>query len=174
VALQPGAVIGGAGFGFVGGEEGVRKAHEVGRVVIADDVEIGANTTIDRGTLSDTRIGRGTKIDNLVMVGHNCVIGEHVIIAAQVGLGGSTTIEDGCVLFGQVGVPGHLRIGAGAVLLGQAGPVHHVPPDARVWGTPAKEGLKWHKQSAALDRLPTLLRRVRALELKLGGDEEEG
>jgi UDP-3-O-[3-hydroxymyristoyl] glucosamine N-acyltransferase len=173
VILQPGVVIGGAGFGYVdGGEDGLRRIHDVGRVVVEDDVEIGANSTVDRGSLSDTRIGRGTKIDNLVMIGHNCQIGERVIIAAMVGLSGSTTLEDGCVLFGQVGTPGHTTIGAGAVVLGQSGPVHDVPPKARMWGTPAREGRDFHKQSAALVHLPKLLKRVRALERKLGGSED--
>jgi UDP-3-O-[3-hydroxymyristoyl] glucosamine N-acyltransferase len=106
------------------------------------------------------------------MIGHNCQIGERVIIAAMVGLSGSTTLEDGCVLFGQVGTPGHTTIGAGAVVLGQSGPVHDVPPKARMWGTPAREGRDFHKQSAALVHLPKLLKRVRALERKLGGSED--
>jgi UDP-3-O-[3-hydroxymyristoyl] glucosamine N-acyltransferase len=165
VVLQPGVVIGGAGFGFVGGEDGgLHKAYDLGRVVVEDDVEIGANTTIDRGTLGETRIGRGTKIDNLVQIGHNCRIGANVTIVAQVGLAGSVRVEDGAFLLGQAGIPGHLTIGAGALVGAQAGVTRDVAPNARVFGLPAREGRAWHKESAALARLPGLLKRVRALE----------
>jgi UDP-3-O-[3-hydroxymyristoyl] glucosamine N-acyltransferase len=165
VVLQPGVVIGGAGFGFVGGADGgLRKAYDLGRVVLEDDVDIGANTTIDRGTLGDTRIGRGTKIDNLVQIGHNCQIGENVTIVAQVGLAGGVRVEDGAFLLGQAGIPGHLTIGAGALVGAQAGVTRDVAPNARVFGLPAREGRAWHKESAALKRLPELLKRVRGAQ----------
>jgi len=172
VVLQPGVVLGGAGFGFVGGEEGgLRKAYDLGRVVVGDDVEIGANSTIDRGTLGETRIGRGTKIDNLVQIGHNCQIGENVTIVSQVGLAGGVRIEDGVFVLGQAGVAGHLTIGAGALVGGRAGVTRDVAPNARVFGFPAGEGRAWHKESVALKRLPELLKRVRALEKWIAAHE---
>jgi UDP-3-O-[3-hydroxymyristoyl] glucosamine N-acyltransferase len=122
VLIQAGAVIGAMGFGYVRGDDGsyVRFPQQ-GRVVIADEVEIGANTTIDRGALGETRIGRGTKIDDQVHIGHNCRIGENVVIAAQVGISGSCVVEDGAVLAGQVGLGDHVSIGPGVILGGAAG-----------------------------------------------------
>ena len=167
VVLQPGVVIGGSGFGYTGQEGGgVAKSHDVGRVWIADDVEIGANSTVDRGTLGDTRIGRGTKIDNLVQIGHNCTIGENCLVVAQVGIAGSTVLEDGVVALGQAGIAGHKRIGARAMIGPQAGVHSDVAPGARVMGTPQRLERAWHRESAALSRLPELLRRVRAIERK--------
>jgi len=172
VVLHPGVVLGGDGFGYVADEGGVlAKVPQVGRVVVGDDVEIGANTTVDRGSLGDTRIGSHTKIDNLVQVAHNCVIGEGVLIAAQVGLAGSTRIERGAVLMGQVGVAGHLTIGERAFLGAKCGVSKDVPAGARVWGIPQREERVWHRISAALPRLPNLLRRVRVLERRLGIDD---
>ncbi|MDH5305573.1 MAG: UDP-3-O-(3-hydroxymyristoyl)glucosamine N-acyltransferase [Myxococcales bacterium] len=165
VILQPGVVIGGDGFGYVGEEGGGRrKVHNIGRVVLEDDVEIGANTTVDRGTLGDTRIGRGTKIDNLVQIAHNCQIGARVLIAAQVGVAGSSRIEDDCVLLGQVGVSDHRRVGPRALVGAGTGVASDVPPDSVAFGYPNRPGREWHRESAALKRLPELLRRVRALE----------
>jgi UDP-3-O-[3-hydroxymyristoyl] glucosamine N-acyltransferase len=174
VVLQPGVVIGGAGFGFVGGEDGgLRKAYDLGRVVVEDDVDIGANSTIDRGTLGETRIGRGTKIDNLVQIGHNCLIGENVTIVAQVGLAGGVRVESGAFLLGQAGVAGHVTIGAGALVGGQAGVTRSVAPDARVFGLPARDRRAWQKESVALKRLPELLKRVRALEDRIEARETD-
>lgn len=170
VILQPGVVVGGDGFGYVGGEAGTRtRVHHVGRVVIGDDVEIGSNSTIDRGTLGDTRIGNGTKIDNLVQVAHNCVIGENVLIAAQVGLAGSVTIEPDCVVLGQAGVAGHVTIGAGTFLGARTGVTKDTKPNSRLFGTPARVG--WHREKASLKKLPELLRRVRALESRLADED---
>jgi UDP-3-O-[3-hydroxymyristoyl] glucosamine N-acyltransferase len=169
VILQPGVVIGSEGFGYVGdGEGGLRKAHNLGRVVVEDDVEIGANSTVDRGTLGDTRIGRGTKIDNLVQIGHNCQIGERVVIVAQVGVSGSTEVGTGSALLGQAGVAGHLKIGENAVVGPQCGVHKDVPAGTRVFGFPQRPELRWHRESAALRYLPRLLRRVKALEGRVG------
>jgi len=169
VILHPGVALGGDGFGYLGdGAGGLAKVPQIGRVVVGDDVEIGAGTTVDRGTLGDTRIGRGSKIDNLVQIGHNCRIGEQVIIVAQVGLAGSTTVERGAVIMGQAGAAGHLTIGAGAVVGPQSGLHKDVPPGVRVLGSPQREERGFHKAMAALSRLPGLLRRVRAIERRLG------
>jgi UDP-3-O-[3-hydroxymyristoyl] glucosamine N-acyltransferase len=165
VVLQPGVVIGGDGFGYVGQEGGgLAKVHNVGRVWLEDDVEIGANSTVDRGTLGDTRIGRGTKIDNLVQIGHNCTLGERCIVVSQAGIAGSTTLEQGVVLLAQAGVTGHRRIGANAFIGPQSGVHKDVPTGARVLGTPQRLERAFHREMAALSRLPELLRRVRALE----------
>ncbi|MGE4653221.1 MAG: UDP-3-O-(3-hydroxymyristoyl)glucosamine N-acyltransferase [Myxococcota bacterium] len=165
VMLGPGAVIGGSGFGYVGAEQGgLQKVYDLGSVRVGDDVEIGANTTVDRGTLGDTCIGRGSKIDNLVQIAHNCMIGENVVILAQVGLAGSTRVEDGAVVLAQAGVAGQLTVGAGAVVGPQSGVHKDVPAGVPVMGTPQRSGKAFHRESAALARLPELIRRVRALE----------
>jgi UDP-3-O-[3-hydroxymyristoyl] glucosamine N-acyltransferase len=140
--VQSGAVLGGMGFGYVRGPDGRQlRFPQIGTLWIGDDVEIGANTTIDRGALGETRIGRGTKLDNLVHIAHNCVVGEDVLIAAQVGMAGSCVIEDGAMLGGQVGLGERVTIGKGVVLGGQGG----VLPGKRIdgsgvvyWGTPAQ------------------------------------
>jgi len=165
VVLQPGVVIGGSGFGYTGAEGGgLAKVPDVGRVWIGDDVEIGANSTIDRGTLRDTRIGAGTKIDNLVQIGHNCVLGERCVVVAQAGIAGSTVFGDGAVVMAQAGVTGHLRIGANAFIGPQAGVHRNLAEGERVIGTPQRTPREWRSESAALKRLPELLRRVRRLE----------
>jgi UDP-3-O-[3-hydroxymyristoyl] glucosamine N-acyltransferase len=174
VILQPGVVIGGEGFGYVGdGEGGLRKVHNTGRVVIEDDVEIGANSTVDRGTLGDTRIGRGAKIDNLVQVAHNCRIGRNAVIVAQAGIAGSTEVGDGAVLLAQAGVAGHLRIGSHAFIGPQSGVHKDVPDGARILGSPQRLERAFHHEVAALTHLPKLLRRVRALERRLLGPKAE-
>jgi UDP-3-O-[3-hydroxymyristoyl] glucosamine N-acyltransferase len=165
VLCHPGVVIGGEGFGYVGSPAGgLERVHNVGRVVVEDDVEIGANSTIDRGTLGDTRIGRGTKIDNLVQIGHNCRIGERVVIVSQAGIAGSTRVDDGCVILAQAGVAGHLHLGAGALVGPQCGVHKDVPAGTRVLGSPQRAELRFHREIAALSHLPELLRRVRAIE----------
>ena len=161
VILGPGAVIGSCGFGFAPEGEAVRKIPQVGRVVIEDDVEIGANTTVDRATLGETRIGRGSKIDNLVQVGHNVQIGKNVLIAAQVGLSGSVKVGDGAVLGGQVGVADHVVIGAGAQVGAKSGVGTHVPPGARVAGYPAVEVKHWLENAFLWRRVRRLLKRSR-------------
>jgi UDP-3-O-[3-hydroxymyristoyl] glucosamine N-acyltransferase len=165
VVLHPGVVIGGDGFGFVGETDGgLARIHNVGRVWLADDVEVGANSAIDRGTLGDTRIGRGTKIDNLVQIGHNCTLGERCIVVGQAGIAGSTVLGDGVVVLAQAGVAGHLQIGERAFIGPQSGVHKDVPEGARVLGTPQRLERAFHREMAALARLPELLRRVRALE----------
>ena len=169
VVLQPGVVIGGDGFGLVADERGLaRRVPQIGRVVIEDDVEIGANTTVDRATLAETRIRRGAKIDNLVQIAHNCDIGENAIVVAQTGLSGSTVVGAGAVLMAQAGSAGHLRVGERAFVGARAGLHKDVAPGSRVWGAPQLEERRWHRAMAALARLPDALRRLRAVERELG------
>ncbi len=168
VILHGGVVIGSDGFGYAT-EDGVHlKIPHLGRVVIEDDVEIGANTTVDRGTLGETRIGRGTKIDNLVQVGHNVVIGEGALIVSQVGISGSVTIGAGVIMAGQAGVGDHIAIGAGARVLGRAGVTKDVPPGATVSGFPAQDHREELRRQAVLRRLPEMLDRIEALEAHPG------
>jgi UDP-3-O-[3-hydroxymyristoyl] glucosamine N-acyltransferase len=165
VVLHAGVVLGADGFGYLMDEAGRPVAMaQRGRVVVEDDVEIGANTTVDRATLDETRIRRGAKIDNLVQIAHNCDIGEDVLIASQTGLSGGTVVGRGAILMGQVGAIGHLRIGERAFVAARSGLQRDVPDGARVYGAPATEEHGWHRQVAALRRLPELLRRVRRLE----------
>ena len=153
VIVHPGARIGQDGFGFAMGPGGHLKVPQVGRVIIQDDVEIGANTTIDRGASRDTVIGEGTKIDNLVQIAHNVVIGRHCVIVSGVGISGSTTLEDYVVLGGQVGVVGHLRIGMGSQIAGSSNVNRDVPPGSRWGGTPAKPVRTWFREMTTLARL---------------------
>lgn len=162
--IRSGARVGSEGFGYAWIDGGHRKIPQVGGCVIGDDVEIGANTTIDRGSIGDTVVGRGTKIDNLVHVGHNVRIGEHVIVVAQVGVSGSTVIGDGAVLGGQAGLGGHLSIGAGARVGAQAGVMGDVAPGSTVSGYPARPHGESMRASAALHRLPRLMERIRRIE----------
>jgi UDP-3-O-[3-hydroxymyristoyl] glucosamine N-acyltransferase len=167
VILHAGVVIGSDGFGFAESPTGLKKIKQVGWVEIADDVEIGANTTVDRGTLGPTRIGRGTKIDNLVQIAHNVEIGEHSIIVAQVGISGSTKIGNGAVLGGQVGVVGHIEIGDGVQVGAQSGISKSIPAGKTMFGSPARDIKETMRIEASLTRLPELLKRVRSIEKKL-------
>ena len=153
VIVHPGARIGQDGFGFAMGPGGHAKVAQVGRVIIQDDVEIGANTTVDRGSNRDTIIGEGTKIDNLVQIAHNVVIGRHCVIVSQAGISGSTVIGDFAALGGQAGLTGHLKIGAGAQIGAQAGVMADVPAGARIVGSPAQPVRDLFKQTALLKRL---------------------
>ncbi|MCR9095389.1 MAG: UDP-3-O-(3-hydroxymyristoyl)glucosamine N-acyltransferase [bacterium] len=172
VVLQPGVVLGGDGFGYVPDADGRPVAMaQRGRVVLEDDVEIGAHTTVDRATLDETRIRRGAKIDNQVQIAHNCDIGEDVLIAAQTGLSGNTVVGNRAILMARCATTGHLTIGEGAFLAANTGVHHDVAPGARLFGAPAMEERGWHRTVAALKRLPELIKRVRRLERKL--DEGE-
>jgi UDP-3-O-[3-hydroxymyristoyl] glucosamine N-acyltransferase len=153
VILHTGARIGQDGFGFAMSGRGHLKVPQIGRVVIQNDVEIGANTTIDRGALKDTVIGEGTKIDNLVQIGHNVVVGRHCVIVAHTGISGSTELGDFVVMGGQSGTVGHIKIGSGAQVAGAAHPVKDVAPGARVAGTPARSLTQWGRELAILSRL---------------------
>jgi len=173
--LQSGCVIGGDGFGFVCDNRGVQqKIPQVSGLIIGDDVEIGANTTIDRGTLSPTRIGDGVKCDNLVHIAHNVEIGENTLVVAQVGISGSTKIGSSVVLAGQAGIGGHLRIGDKVKVGAQAGVTKSVSSGKEISGYPARPHSEALKSQASLSRLPKLLKqikeliqRVRALENKI-------
>lgn len=153
VILHAGVRIGQDGFGFAMGPTGHLKVPQIGRVLVGDDVEIGANSTVDRGALKDTVIGAGTKIDNLVQIGHNVVIGRNCVIVAQVGISGSTVLGDLVVMGGQSSVAGHLKLGAGAQVAATAGVKDDVPPGARWAGIPARPLREFARETAALKLL---------------------
>ena len=167
VVVHAGAVIGDDGFGYAWDGQAHRKIPQVGTVVVEDDVEIGANTTIDRAMLGETVIRRGTKIDNLVQIAHNVEIGEHCIIVAQVGIGGSSRLGRGVVLAGQAGVPDHVTVGDGAIVEAQSGLYTDLEPGARVFGTLAQPSAQAKRALVATQRLPDALRRLRALERRV-------
>ncbi|MBS2029654.1 MAG: UDP-3-O-(3-hydroxymyristoyl)glucosamine N-acyltransferase [Deltaproteobacteria bacterium] len=169
VILQPGVVLGGDGFGFaLDLEEGqLLKVPQVGIVLVEDDVEIGANSCVDRATMGQTRIGRGTKIDNLVQVGHNVTVGAMSILCGQVGLAGSCKIGDGAVLGGQAGVANHLRVGDGAKIAGQSGVGSDIP-DGEIWsGSPAQPHRKWLRNQQVASELADLHAEVRKLRAEM-------
>lgn len=172
VRIHAGAVIGADGFGYVQDSGIHRKVPQIGNVVIGDDVEIGANTTIDRGALGPTVIGQGTKIDNLVQIGHNVQIGEHCLIISQVGVAGSTKLGNYVILAGQAGLGGHLQIGNKVTVAAQSGVMHNIPDGQTVLGSPALPDKQTKRQLIAIQHLPELLRRVRKLEKKLGLNDE--
>jgi UDP-3-O-[3-hydroxymyristoyl] glucosamine N-acyltransferase len=163
VILHAGAVIGADGFGYAKDGEANRKIPQIGIVKIEDDVEIGANTTIDRATTEVTLIRRGAKIDNLVQIAHNVVVGEHSILAAQVGVSGSTQIGKNVTVAGQAGLVGHIRIGDNAMIGAQGGVTKSVPADTKVSGYPAREHSCARKIYALWARLPELFREVKNL-----------
>lgn len=176
--LHAGVVLGSEGFGFHRAEDGWKKTPQVGKVIVGDDVEIGANTAVDCARFGATRIGRGTKIDNLVHIAHNVVIGTDCLILAQVGIAGSTIVEDDVIIAGQVGIKGHARIGKGARLAAQAGVTKNVPPGEEWSGYPAGPSIQKHRSMALSERAGAELRsiksRLRALEVeleRLGGVE---
>jgi UDP-3-O-[3-hydroxymyristoyl] glucosamine N-acyltransferase len=169
VILHAGVVVGSDGFGYVFGEGRHHKFPQIGRVIIEDDVEIGSNTTVDRGSLGTTIIGQGTKIDNLVQIAHNVRIGRHCVIAAQTGISGSVEIGDYVVMGGQVGLGDHVRIEEGAVIGGQAGilPGKIIRKGSTVWGTPARPLAEFKKQYVHLANLPGLAEKVGELFRRL-------
>lgn len=168
VVLQNGVVIGSDGYGFVRRGDGTHeKIPQVAGVVIEDDVELGANTTVDRPAVGETRVKAGTKIDNLVMIGHGVTIGRNVLMAAQVGIAGSTAVEDDVIFGGQVGVGGHLTVGRGAIAVGQSGVTNSLEAGVMVAGYPAIDSREWRKASVLFRRLPELKRRLEALEARI-------
>ena len=170
VRIHSGTVIGADGFGYVldGGTH--RKVPQIGNVIIRDDVEIGANVTIDRGALGPTIIGRGTKIDNLVQVGHNVIIGEHCLIVSQTGIAGSSKLGNYVILAGQVGIAGHLKIGNRVSVAAQSGVMHNIPDGEKWLWSPAQPDRQAKRQMIAIQQLPELLRRVAELEKKLSAE----
>ena len=173
VVIQDGAVVGSDGFGFAHRPDGTHlKIPQIGAVVVEDDVEIGANTTIDRPAVGETRISAGTKIDNLVQVAHGVRIGRDSLLAAQVGIAGSTTLEDRVTLAGQVGVAGHLTIGKGVVATAQSGIPNSVEGGAFISGYPAIDNREWLKASAIFRRLPELKKALSDLARRLDEIEQ--
>ncbi len=169
--IHSGAVIGADGFGYAGGESGAVKVPQVGRVVIEEDVEVGANSAIDRATLEATRIGRGTKIDNLVQVGHNVELGEGCILCGQSGISGSTKVGKHVVFAGQTGAAGHLVIGDGVQVAAKSAVLRSVGPGVAVGGVPAIPLARWRRQVAAASRAAELGRRVSVLEKQVAALE---
>jgi len=178
--VQPGCVLGGDGFGFAQTPAGHMKIPQVGHVQLGDDVEVGANTSIDRAALDVTQVGSGTKVDSLVQVGHNVRIGEHCLVVAGTGIGGSTHIGDGVVIGGQAGIKDNITIGDGAMIGAQAGVNNDLPAGSKVTYTPMMDIGTYLRVGAALPRLPGLLKRVRRLEKELEraradkGGEQDG
>jgi UDP-3-O-[3-hydroxymyristoyl] glucosamine N-acyltransferase len=167
VTIHAGSVIGSDGYGYVLDEGIHRKILQIGNVVIQDDVEIGANAAIDRGALGSTLIGQGTKIDNLVHIAHNVVIGPNCIIMGQSGFAGSTELGAYCVIASQSGIAGHLKLGNQALVGAKSGVMRDIPDNGRVLGIPAYPDIQCKRQWIAVEKLPELLRRVRALEERL-------
>lgn len=167
VRIHSGTVIGADGFGYVFDSGRHLKVMQIGNVIIEDDVELGANVTVDRGALGPTIVGRGTKVDNLVQIAHNVVIGENCLLVAQVGIAGSTKIGNNVTLAGQVGIAGHLTVGDGAVLAAKSGLMHNVPPGEKWMGIPAQPDKQMKRIFISMQRLPELLSRVNELEKKL-------
>lgn len=172
VIIHAGAVIGSDGFGYVKREDGTFfKIPQIGTVVIEDDVEIGANTTVDRATLGETRIGKGVKLDNLIQIGHNVKIGENTIIAAQTGIAGSSEIGRGVTMAGQVGIADHIRIGDFTIVAAKTGVAGNVPPNSIIAGYPETEIKLWRRIQASLSRLPEIIKDIREIKEKLGMDK---
>lgn len=173
VVLQNGAVIGADGFGFAKNAEGRWvKIIQAGPAVLDDAVEVQANACVDRASIGETRIGAGTKIDNLVQVGHGSTVGKNTLLCSQVGLAGSTTVGNNVILAGQVGAAGHLTIGDGAIATAQTGIPSDVAPGAVVSGYPATDNRTWLRTVAAVNRLPELMQRVRAIEARMKDEEK--
>ena len=168
VHIYSGTVVGSDGFGFIRQKETIVKIPQTGRVIIDDEVEIGANCAIDRGTLGDTHIGQGTKIDNLVQIAHNVKIGPYCILAGQSGVAGSSSLEGGITVAGQVGISGHLHIGANAIIAAQSGVSKDEAPGTVVSGYPAQPHNDARKEIANIRSIPELRQRIKSIEDKLG------
>lgn len=175
--VHAGVVLGADGFGYATHRGAHHKVPQVGRVVLEKNVEVGANSTIDRATLGETRVGEGSKIDNLVQVGHNVRVGRHCILCGQAGIAGSTELGDYVVLAGQAGVSGHIKLGDGVQVAAKSAALSSVEPRTQVAGIPAVELRKWRRQAVLIARLEEMSRRLRALERRLGtgteGEESE-
>jgi len=175
VILQPGVVLGGDGYGYAQTAAGHMKIPQIGTVVVEDNVEIGSNSAIDRAALDNTRIGRGTKIDNLVQIGHNVQVGEHCLLIGQVGVGGSSRIGNGVILAGQVGVADNVKIGDGAMIAAQSGIAGEVAPGSRMAGSPIMPASTFMKAAGVcFPKLPELFKRVKKLEKELEALQREG
>jgi UDP-3-O-[3-hydroxymyristoyl] glucosamine N-acyltransferase len=166
--MHSGTVVGSDGFGYVLDNGMHRKVPQIGHVVICDDVELGANVTVDCGALGPTIVGKGTKIDNLVQIAHNVTVGEHCIIVSQAGVAGSTKLGNYVILGGQVGLAGHLKIGNRVSVAAQSGVMNNIPDGEKWLWTPAQPDRQAKRQMIALQQLPELFRRVKELEKKLG------
>jgi UDP-3-O-[3-hydroxymyristoyl] glucosamine N-acyltransferase len=173
VIIHSGTVIGSDGFGFATIDGVHHKIPQVGTVVVEDDVEIGANVTIDRARFDKTVVGAGTKIDNLVQIAHNVIIGKHCLIVAQAGISGSTVLGDGVILAGQVGLVGHIKIGDGAIIMAQSGVSKDVPAQAMMMGYPAKPHEVYRRVNACVQNLPKLFDTVAALKKKIEALEHQ-
>jgi UDP-3-O-[3-hydroxymyristoyl] glucosamine N-acyltransferase len=167
VSIHSGSVIGSDGFGYVFDQGAHQKVPQIGNVVIHDDVEIGANVTIDRGALGSTVIGRGSKIDNLVQIAHNVLVGEHCILVSQVGIAGSTKLGNYVTLAGQAGLAGHLKIGNQVTVAAQSGVMNNIPDKEKWFGSPAMPDRQMKRIYIGMQRLPELLQRVSELEKRL-------
>jgi UDP-3-O-[3-hydroxymyristoyl] glucosamine N-acyltransferase len=174
VTVHAGAVVGSDGFGFATAGDGTHvKIPQMAPVIIEDDVEIGANTTIDRPAVGETRVRAGTKIDNLVQIGHGVLLGRNVLLAAQVGIAGSTTLGDSVIFGGQVGVGGHLAIGDRVKAVGQSGITNSVEAGQFVSGYPAIPNLEWRKASAVFRKLPEMRKHLKDLEQRIAELEKK-
>lgn len=173
VRIHAGTVVGSDGYGYVFDQGIHRKVPQVGHVVIGADVELGACVTIDRGALGATVIGKGTKIDNLVQIAHNVVVGDNCLIISQAGIAGSTKLGNYVTLAGQVGLAGHLKIGDQAIVAAKSGVMHDIPAGEKWMGAPAQPDKQMKRQLLAMQQLPELIRRVRDLERRLDDAEEE-
>lgn len=170
--IHAGAVIGADGFGFAPTEHGYDKIPQTGVVEIEDDVEIGANTTVDRAMMGATKIGQGVKLDNLIQIAHNCAVGRDTVMAAQAGIAGSTKIGDRCMIGGQVGIAGHISVGDGAQIAAQSGIQKEVAPGARLFGSPAIDLTEYGRQAVNIRRLPGLYKKVDELAKLITNSEK--
>lgn len=165
--IHSGAVIGADGFGFAPTEHGYDKIPQIGNVVISDNVEIGANTTVDRAMMGSTRIEEGVKLDNLIQIAHNCRIGKHTVMASQAGVAGSTKVGEWCMLGGQVGLAGHITVGDRVEIAAQSGLHKDVESGARLFGSPAMDMKSYGRQVVSIKRIPDLIKTVTEIKKKI-------